>query len=209
MLRERRAGHAAGRAGGLAHAASPSSKATTPGCRPHSGPAGGGAAGLVPRAALPAGRAGSGSRRRASPASASPNCARWPANCRRPRRACWAMPARCTCGWRATRSTAAAAARRPRSDARRPHARCARPARKRDFPRIDPAIIVLVHDGEHALLGRQASWPPNRYSTIAGFVEPGEIAGGCRAPRGGRGNRRQRTTPLPITPRSPGRSRPR
>jgi len=42
------------------------------------------------------------------------------------------------------------------------------------FPRIDPAIIVLVSDGERALLGRQASWPPRRYSTIAGFVEPGE-----------------------------------
>lgn len=42
------------------------------------------------------------------------------------------------------------------------------------FPRIDPAIIVLVTDGERALLGRQASWPKNRYSTIAGFVEPGE-----------------------------------
>jgi len=42
------------------------------------------------------------------------------------------------------------------------------------FPRIDPAIIVLVCDGERALLGRQASWPPRRYSTIAGFVEPGE-----------------------------------
>ncbi len=42
------------------------------------------------------------------------------------------------------------------------------------FPRIDPAIIVLVHDGERALLGRQAAWPPGRYSTIAGFVEPGE-----------------------------------
>jgi NAD+ diphosphatase len=43
-----------------------------------------------------------------------------------------------------------------------------------NFPRIDPAVIVLVHDGVHALLGRQASWPPGRYSTIAGFVEPGE-----------------------------------
>jgi NAD+ diphosphatase len=43
-----------------------------------------------------------------------------------------------------------------------------------NFPRIDPAIIVLVSDGERALLGRQASWPPGRYSTIAGFVEPGE-----------------------------------
>ncbi len=42
------------------------------------------------------------------------------------------------------------------------------------FPRIDPAIIVLVTDHERALLGRQASWPPRRYSTIAGFVEPGE-----------------------------------
>lgn len=42
------------------------------------------------------------------------------------------------------------------------------------FPRIDPAIIVLVDDGERALLGRQASWPAERYSTIAGFVEPGE-----------------------------------
>ena len=44
------------------------------------------------------------------------------------------------------------------------------------FPRLDPAIIVLVADatGERALLGRQASWPAGRYSTIAGFVEPGE-----------------------------------
>ena len=42
------------------------------------------------------------------------------------------------------------------------------------FPRIDPAIITLITDGERALLGRQASWPPGRYSTIAGFVEPGE-----------------------------------
>jgi NAD+ diphosphatase len=42
------------------------------------------------------------------------------------------------------------------------------------FPRIDPAIIVLIHDGHRALLGRQAAWPPGRFSTIAGFVEPGE-----------------------------------
>jgi len=33
---------------------------------------------------------------------------------------------------------------------------------------------VLVSDAERALLGRQASWPVGRYSTIAGFVEPGE-----------------------------------
>ena len=42
------------------------------------------------------------------------------------------------------------------------------------LPRLDPAIIVLVTDGERALLGRQGTWPPGRYSTIAGFVEPGE-----------------------------------
>lgn len=42
------------------------------------------------------------------------------------------------------------------------------------FPRTDPAIIVLVHDVDRCLLGRQANWPEDRYSTIAGFVEPGE-----------------------------------
>jgi len=42
------------------------------------------------------------------------------------------------------------------------------------FPRVDPAIIVLVSNGEHCLLGRQPAWPEGRYSTVAGFVEPGE-----------------------------------
>lgn len=42
------------------------------------------------------------------------------------------------------------------------------------FPRLDPAVIVLVSDGDYALLGRQPSWPPGRYSALAGFVEPGE-----------------------------------
>jgi NAD+ diphosphatase len=52
---------------------------------------------------------------------------------------------------------------------------CTNPACRHEwFPRIDPAIIVLVSDGERALLGRQAAWPLGRYSTIAGFVEPGE-----------------------------------
>jgi len=52
------------------------------------------------------------------------------------------------------------------------HASCGAEA----FPRLDPAIIVLVTDatGERALLGRQATWAAGRYSTIAGFVEPGE-----------------------------------
>jgi NAD+ diphosphatase len=42
------------------------------------------------------------------------------------------------------------------------------------FPRLDPAIIVLVAHGDRCLLGRQPSWPAGVYSTIAGFVEPGE-----------------------------------
>jgi len=43
------------------------------------------------------------------------------------------------------------------------------------FPRSDPAIIVLVTDDQdRALLGRNGAWPEGRYSTLAGFVEPGE-----------------------------------
>jgi NAD+ diphosphatase len=42
------------------------------------------------------------------------------------------------------------------------------------FPRTDPATIMLVHSGDLCLLGRQASWPEGMYSTLAGFVEPGE-----------------------------------
>jgi NAD+ diphosphatase len=41
-------------------------------------------------------------------------------------------------------------------------------------PRTDPVVIMLVVDGDRALLGRQARWPPGRYSALAGFVEPGE-----------------------------------
>ncbi len=45
------------------------------------------------------------------------------------------------------------------------------------FPRTDPAVIMLVHDGAGRLvLGRQAIWPPGRFSILAGFVEPGESA---------------------------------
>ncbi len=43
------------------------------------------------------------------------------------------------------------------------------------FPRTDPAVIMLVTDDEdRCLLGRQEQWPAGRYSTLAGFVEPGE-----------------------------------
>ena len=43
------------------------------------------------------------------------------------------------------------------------------------FPRTDPAVIMLVHDGgDKCVLGRQALWPEGRFSVLAGFVEPGE-----------------------------------
>lgn len=53
--------------------------------------------------------------------------------------------------------------------------RCSNPDCAADFfPRIDPAVIVVVSDGPYALLGRQTSWPTGRYSALAGFVEAGE-----------------------------------
>jgi len=46
---------------------------------------------------------------------------------------------------------------------------------RQQFPRSDPAVIMLVTDDEdRALLGRQERWPEGRYSTLAGFVDPGE-----------------------------------
>lgn len=42
------------------------------------------------------------------------------------------------------------------------------------YPRTDQAIIAAVTDGRRLLLGRQAGWPRNRWSVLAGFVEPGE-----------------------------------
>ena len=53
--------------------------------------------------------------------------------------------------------------------------RCTNPSDGRQhFPRTDPAVIMLVHDGDRALLGRQKEWPVGMYSALAGFVEPGE-----------------------------------
>jgi NAD+ diphosphatase len=60
--------------------------------------------------------------------------------------------------------------------------RCTDPAcRTMHFPRTDPAVIMLVVDGERALLGRQKAFPPGMYSTLAGFVEPGESLEGAVA----------------------------
>src|SRR6478735_3150362 len=42
------------------------------------------------------------------------------------------------------------------------------------FPRTDPVVIMTVEHGDRLLLGRRPGWPSRRYSTLAGFVAPGE-----------------------------------
>jgi NAD+ diphosphatase len=42
------------------------------------------------------------------------------------------------------------------------------------YPRIDPAVIVLLTCGPFALLAHNAKWPQGRYSALAGFAEVGE-----------------------------------
>lgn len=60
------------------------------------------------------------------------------------------------------------------------HARMCPSCGTEHFPRTDPAVIMLITDGtadapgDRALLGRQPAWPPGYFSTLAGFVEPGE-----------------------------------
>jgi NAD+ diphosphatase len=44
----------------------------------------------------------------------------------------------------------------------------------RSHPRVEPVVQMLVHDGERCLLGRSPGWPSGWFSTLAGFVEPGE-----------------------------------
>ena len=44
----------------------------------------------------------------------------------------------------------------------------------RHFPRTDPVVIMMVVKGDKALLGRQSFWAPGMFSTLAGFVDPGE-----------------------------------
>ncbi|WP_431952706.1 NAD(+) diphosphatase [Nocardia lijiangensis] len=51
-----------------------------------------------------------------------------------------------------------------------------------EFPRIDPAVICLIHDGgDRVLLARQHTWPKTLFSLLAGFVEAGESLERCVA----------------------------
>jgi NAD+ diphosphatase len=59
------------------------------------------------------------------------------------------------------------------------HARQCSECGRMVFPRTDPAVIVLVTHENHCLLGRSPRFPENMYSTLAGFVEPGESLEHC------------------------------
>ncbi|MGQ0842933.1 MAG: NAD(+) diphosphatase [Sporichthyaceae bacterium] len=55
------------------------------------------------------------------------------------------------------------------------HVRACTGCAMQQFPRTDPAVIMLVvDDDDRCLLGHNPAWPPGRFSTLAGFVEPGE-----------------------------------
>ncbi len=42
------------------------------------------------------------------------------------------------------------------------------------FPRTDPVVIMLAHHDDACLVGRQKGWPEGMFSSLAGFMEPGE-----------------------------------
>jgi NAD+ diphosphatase len=68
------------------------------------------------------------------------------------------------CGWCGTRSKSVDAGWKRHCPG------CERTA----FPRVDPVVIMLVTDGERALIAHEPRYPPNMYSTLAGYIEPGE-----------------------------------
>lgn len=75
------------------------------------------------------------------------------------------------------------------------------------FPRTDPAIIVgIVDAGDRLLLGHNAMWPANRYSLLAGFVEPGSRLRARSCARCSRSPACESST-RSMLGRSPGRSR--
>ena len=47
------------------------------------------------------------------------------------------------------------------------------------YPRLSPAVMMLVRRGRELLLGRSSHFAPGVYSALAGFVEPGETLESC------------------------------
>lgn len=69
---------------------------------------------------------------------------------------------------------------RPTSAHERERALCCEPCALTFYPRVHPAVIVLVHDGAgRVLMTREARFPPGMYGLVAGFVEPGETLEAC------------------------------
>ncbi len=50
---------------------------------------------------------------------------------------------------------------------------------RREYPKIAPCIIVLITRGDQVLLARSPHFPPGFFSTLAGFIEPGESVEHC------------------------------
>lgn len=83
--------------------------------------------------------------------------------------------ARAAVGWNQSARFCSACGQPTQSDPASLARICSNPAcGKHHFPRVDPAMIVLIHRDDQCLLGRQDSWRPRMYSAIAGYVEPGE-----------------------------------
>lgn len=81
--------------------------------------------------------------------------------------------------WHATARFCAVCGGRTRAENSGWARRCTQCGRE-EYPRTDPAVICLVHDGaDKVLLGRQPSWPAGRFSVLAGFVEAGESLEDC------------------------------
>ena len=48
------------------------------------------------------------------------------------------------------------------------------PCGKEVFPRLDPVVIMLVHDGDSCVLAHEPRYSPGMFSCLAGYIEPGE-----------------------------------
>lgn len=59
------------------------------------------------------------------------------------------------------------------------HVRECTGCQRKEFPRSDPAVMILVHHEGRVLLARQPTFPPTMFSVLAGFVEPGESIEQC------------------------------
>jgi NAD+ diphosphatase len=63
---------------------------------------------------------------------------------------------------------------KPTTDSKRDRSTVCAGCKLNFYPRLSPSIIVLVHRGDEVLLGRNHMFPEGLFSTLAGFVEPGE-----------------------------------